>query len=176
MSRTALCILDRLLSAIAGQRCLWNSKISGLFNTWVHQNRASPFASDFYRRRGYRNEFRSEDHFYPFSLQKKSRFASDSSQTQSRILGPQNIERFLGERWKSPPQPQRIARFWCTQFNTRMQRFLCLQLEATCLQLSSFACNCVRELVCQHLEFVCLQLELTRRRTNVQQPWRRFQH
>ena len=32
--------------------------------TWVHQNRASPFASDFHRRRGYRREFRSEDHFY----------------------------------------------------------------------------------------------------------------
>ena len=43
----------------------------------MHQNRASPFASDFYRRRGYRREFRSEDHFYPFSSQKKSRFASD---------------------------------------------------------------------------------------------------
>ena len=44
---------------------------------WVHQNRASLFASDFYRRRGYRREFRSEDPFYPFSSQKKSRFASD---------------------------------------------------------------------------------------------------
>ena len=43
----------------------------------MHQNRASPFASEFYRRRGYRREFRSEDHFYPFSSQKKSRFASD---------------------------------------------------------------------------------------------------
>ena len=43
----------------------------------MHQNRASPFASDFYRRRGYRKEFRSEDHFYPFSSQKKSRLASD---------------------------------------------------------------------------------------------------
>ena len=43
----------------------------------MHQNRASPFASDFYRRRGYRRRFRSEDHFYPFSSQKKSRFASD---------------------------------------------------------------------------------------------------
>ena len=43
----------------------------------MHQNRASPFASDFYRRRGYRREFRSEYHFYPFSSQKKSRFASD---------------------------------------------------------------------------------------------------
>ena len=43
----------------------------------MHQNRASPFASDFYRRRGCRREVRSEDHFYPFSLQKKSRFASN---------------------------------------------------------------------------------------------------
>ena len=42
----------------------------------MHQNRASPFASDFYRRRGYRREFCSEDHFYQFSSQKKSRFAS----------------------------------------------------------------------------------------------------
>ena len=39
-----------------------------------HQNRASPFASDFDRRRGCRKEFRSEDHFaYPFSSQKKNR-------------------------------------------------------------------------------------------------------
>ena len=29
----------------------------------MHQNRASPFASDFYRRGGYRREFRSEDQF-----------------------------------------------------------------------------------------------------------------
>ena len=43
----------------------------------MHQNRASLFASDFCRRRGYRREFRSEDHFYPFYSQKKSRFASD---------------------------------------------------------------------------------------------------
>ena len=43
----------------------------------MHQNRASPFASDFYCRRGYRKEFRSEDHVSPFSSQKKSRFASD---------------------------------------------------------------------------------------------------
>ena len=42
----------------------------------MHQNRASPLASDFYRRRGYRREFRSEDHFYQFSSQKKSQFAS----------------------------------------------------------------------------------------------------
>ena len=31
----------------------------------------------FFRRRGYRKEFRSENHFYPFSSQKKSRLASD---------------------------------------------------------------------------------------------------
>ena len=43
----------------------------------MHQNRASPFASDFYCRRGYRRELRSEDRFYPFSSQKESRFASD---------------------------------------------------------------------------------------------------
>ena len=45
--------------------------------SWAHQNRASPFASDFCRRRRNRKEFRSEDHFYPFSSQRKSRFASD---------------------------------------------------------------------------------------------------
>ena len=48
-----------------------------LFMCFLHQNRASPFASHFYRRRAYRREFCSEDHFYPFSSQKKSRFASD---------------------------------------------------------------------------------------------------
>ena len=45
--------------------------------SFSQQNRTLPFASDFYRRRGYRKELRSEDHFYPFSSQKKSRFASD---------------------------------------------------------------------------------------------------
>ena len=58
----------------------------------MHQNRASPFASDFHRKRGYRRELRSKDHFYSFSSQKKSRFASDfSSERKSRILGPQKI-------------------------------------------------------------------------------------
>ena len=38
---------------------------------------SKPFASDFYHRPGYRKEFCSENHFYPFSSQKKSRFASD---------------------------------------------------------------------------------------------------
>ena len=38
---------------------------------------ASPFANDFYRGRGYCTKLRSEDIFYLFSSQKKSRFASD---------------------------------------------------------------------------------------------------
>ena len=38
----------------------------------MHQNRASPFASDFYRRRGYRREFRSEGHFSHF-LRRRNR-------------------------------------------------------------------------------------------------------
>ena len=91
--------------------------ICSVGTVWVHhQNRASPFASDFYRRRGYRKEFRSEDHFYPFSSQKKSRFASDFLRrgNRERTSGPQK-SRFLGERYKSPPQPQRIAWFWRTQ-------------------------------------------------------------
>ena len=50
----------------------------------MHQNRASPFASDFYSRRGYRREFRSEDRFSPFSSQKKSRFASDFLHRENR--------------------------------------------------------------------------------------------
>ena len=82
----------------------------------VHQNRASPFASDFYRRRGYRRELRSEDHFYPFSSQKRSRFASDFLRRGNRASwGLKKARDFFGERSKSPPQPQRIARFWCTQ-------------------------------------------------------------
>ena len=44
---------------------------------WVHQNRASPFASDFYLRPGYRREFRGENHLYPFFIAEKSGFASD---------------------------------------------------------------------------------------------------
>ena len=51
---------------------------------WVHQNPASPFASDFYCGRGYRRELRSEDHFYPFSSQKKSLFASDFLRSGNR--------------------------------------------------------------------------------------------
>ena len=42
-----------------------------LISAWVHQNRASPFASDFYRRRGYRKEFRNEDHILPFFIAEK---------------------------------------------------------------------------------------------------------
>ena len=38
----------------------------------MHQNRTSPFASDFHRRRGYRREFGSEDHFYRF-LRRRNR-------------------------------------------------------------------------------------------------------
>ena len=46
-------------------------------------NRALPFASNFYRR-GYRREFRGEDHFYPFLSQKISWFASDSLHRSNR--------------------------------------------------------------------------------------------
>ena len=91
----------------------------------MHQNRASRFASDFYRRRGYRKEFRSEDHFYPFSSQKKSRFASDFLCRGNRASwGLKKSRDFFGERWKSPPQPQRIARFWCTQDTTPWKSFI----------------------------------------------------
>ena len=55
------------------------------------------FASDFYRRRGYRREFRSEDHFYPFSsteeITVRWRF---SSLRKSRIMGPQEIAAIFG--------------------------------------------------------------------------------
>ena len=62
----------------------------------MHQNCASPFASDFYRRRGYRREFRSEDHFYPFSSQKKSRFASDFLRRGNRASWGLKKSRFFG--------------------------------------------------------------------------------
>ena len=39
-------------------------------NLSAPKSRASPFASDFYRRRGYRREFRSEDHFTCFHRRK----------------------------------------------------------------------------------------------------------
>ena len=32
-------------------------------------------------------------------------------------LGAPKIARFFGERKKSPPEPQRITRFWCTQMH-----------------------------------------------------------
>ena len=64
---------------------------------WVHQNRASPFASDFHRWRGCRREFRSEDRFYPFSSQKKSRFASDFLRRGNRAAwGLKNRAMFWG--------------------------------------------------------------------------------
>ena len=47
-----------LLFYYAGQ-VVW-----ALVLSWVHQNRASPFASDFYCRRRHRKEFCGEDHFY----------------------------------------------------------------------------------------------------------------
>ena len=39
----------------------------------MHQNRASRFASDFYRRRGYRREFRSEDCHFTHFLRRRNR-------------------------------------------------------------------------------------------------------
>ena len=63
---------------------------------WVHQNRASPFASDFYRRRGYRRELRIEDHFYPFSSQKNSLFASDFPRRGNHAAWGLKKSRFLG--------------------------------------------------------------------------------
>ena len=62
----------------------------------MHQNRASPFASDFYCRRGSRKEFCSEGHFYPFSSQKKSRFASNVFAEELAHLGAQKIAIFGG--------------------------------------------------------------------------------
>ena len=54
---------------------------------WVHQNRASPFASDFCLRGGCLRELRSEDHFYPLIFsQKKSQFASDSLRRGNRAI------------------------------------------------------------------------------------------
>ena len=43
----------------------------------MHQNRASPFASDFCRRLRYRREFRSGNQIWPLKSQRKSPFASD---------------------------------------------------------------------------------------------------
>ena len=41
----------------------------------MHQNHASPFASDFYRRRGYHRELRSEDHFSHFRKRNRGSLA-----------------------------------------------------------------------------------------------------
>ena len=63
----------------------------------MHQNRASPFASDFRRRGGYRREFRIEDHFYPFHSQKKSRFVSGFLRRGNRASwGLKKSRDFLG--------------------------------------------------------------------------------
>ena len=60
-------------------------------------SRIATCASDFYRRREYRREFRSEDHFYPFSSQKKSRFASDFLRRGNRASwGLKKSRHFLG--------------------------------------------------------------------------------
>ena len=70
--------LSLLLGGVDGVSVQGSGDDAGL-RPQVHQNRASPFASDnhFYRRPGYRREFRNEDHFYLFSSQKKSWFASE---------------------------------------------------------------------------------------------------
>ena len=44
---------------------------------WVHQNRASPFASAFRRRLRYRREFRNGNQICPFQSQRTWEFASD---------------------------------------------------------------------------------------------------
>ena len=68
----------RSLSGSAGPKSRKSlKKISWASGRNWKKERTSPFASDFWRRRGYRREFCNEDHFYPFSSQKKSRFASD---------------------------------------------------------------------------------------------------
>ena len=69
---------------------------SGIVVRWVHQNRASPFASDFYRRRGYRREFRNEDHFYPFSSQKNRGSLAIFFAEEIAHLAPQKVAIFPG--------------------------------------------------------------------------------
>ena len=82
----------------------------------MHQNRASPFASDFCRRRGCRREFRRARITFACLHRRKNRgslaifFAEEIAHfgaSKSRAIFPGAV--------KSPPQPQRIARFWCTQ-------------------------------------------------------------
>ena len=64
----------------------------------MHQNRTSPSAGDFFRRRGYREEFRNEAHFYLFSSRRrKTRFASDFLRRGNRASwGLQNSCDFAG--------------------------------------------------------------------------------
>ena len=91
----------------------------------MHQNRASPFASDFCRRRGYRREFRSESHFYPFYSQKKSRFASDFLRRGNRApWGLKKSRDFLGSG-KNRRRSRRESR----DFGALKSRYLFCRIE-----------------------------------------------
>ena len=77
---------------------LKRSQIGGHFCAECTKIRIA-FASDFYRRRGYRREFRSEGDFHPLnlSLQKKLRFASDFLRRGNRAyLGASKNRDFWG--------------------------------------------------------------------------------
>ena len=63
--------------------------------SWVHQNRASPFASDFHRRLGYHRDSRNGNQFCLFESQRDSPFASDFwSQGDRTSLRAKRLKKF----------------------------------------------------------------------------------
>ena len=76
----------------------------------MHQNRVLSFASDFHRRRGYRRELCSEDHFYQFSSQKKSRFASGFLRRGNRASWGLNKSRDFSGSGKNRRRNRRESR------------------------------------------------------------------
>ena len=87
--------------------------------------------SDFYRRRRHRRKFCSEDHFYPFSSQKKSQFASDFLRRGNRASwGLKKSRDFLGSgknrrRNRRESRDFGSLRGWGVYFEAPVARVLC---------------------------------------------------
>ena len=85
------------ISDIISSFCWGGSACKWLWPIWVHQNRASPFASGFYRRRGYRRlgEFRSKDHFSRFHRRRNRGSLANLLAEEIAHLGASKVARFF---------------------------------------------------------------------------------
>ena len=81
----------------------------------MHQNRASPFPSDFLLQTQVSQGIPQWESIHSVVVAEKSLFARDlSSQGNRGTWGLKSRETVAGSG-KSPPKSQRIARFWCTE-------------------------------------------------------------